>query len=465
MFMALMNTPGTGQGKSLLRLPGEPKDPGVSPHISPGPDGSGPDLLPSQRPPGSISDVKIPENFLANLLLKQAFYLEVFTLPDMTSRLKLNSNIILHVIDSLRREKYLEVRGSGNLNGSVSAISQNYRYALNDMGKRRAAQLFEFDNYVGAAPVSLEEYWQQVEGQSIRKFRVNREKMANGFGGLIIPGDLFDRLGPAVVSGKPLFIYGPPGNGKTAISLRLGTLLDDDIMVPYSIYVEGNVIRVFDEVTHCQVEGAPESCLKTDSRWVKCRRPAVLVGGEMTLEMLDLSFNPFLKYYEAPLQLKANNGLFIVDDFGRQRIAPQELLNRWIIPMENRRDFLCLHTGYKFSIPFDQLLIFSTNLEPESLVDAAFLRRLRHKIKLDHVSREQFLAIFRLVCEKYQVAYDEGVVNYLLEEHYDPFDRPMDACHPRDLVEQIFDMAKFFEIPAELTRENIDRACGTYFVE
>ena len=185
----------------------------------------------------------------------------------------------------------------------------------------------------------------------------------------------------------------------------------------------------------------------------------------MTLEMLDLSFNPILKYYEAPLQIKANNGLFIVDDFGRQRIAPQELLNRWIIPMENRRDFLCLHTGHKFAIPFDQLLIFSTNLEPETLVDAAFLRRLRHKIKLDHINRAQFFTIFRTVCQNYQVEYRDEVVNYLLEEYYDPTGRSMDACHPRDLVEQIIDIARFREIPAELSRENIDQACKTYFVE
>ena len=426
---------------------------------------SAPALLPAQRPPGRIEELTIPENFLANLLIKHAFYLELFTLSDMTSRLKLNSAIVMHLIDYLRREKYVEVKGSGSLNGSATAISHNYRYALNESGKRRAAQLFEFDNYVGPTPITLEEYWRQVEGQSIRDFWLNRERLEQGFAGLIIADDLFDKLGPAVVSGKPIFIYGPPGNGKTAISMRLGTVLDDTIMVPYALYVEGNVIRMFDEVTHRPVGGEAESLFKADARWVKCHRPIVLVGGEMTLEMLDLAFNPMLKYYEAPLQLKANNGLFIVDDFGRQRIAPQELLNRWIIPMENRRDYLCLHTGQKFVIPFDQLLIFSTNLEPETLVDAAFLRRLRHKIKLDHITREQFLAIFRSVCTNYQVEYRDEVVQYLLEEHYDPISRPMDACHPRDLVEQIKDIARFLEITPELTPENIDRACKTYFVD
>lgn len=452
--MSLLKPPAPTPAGYLLREPAALPDQAARPA-----------LLPAQRPPTDINDVGLPDNFLANLLIKHAFYLEVFTLPDMTARLKLNSSIVLHLIDYLRREKYVEVKGSASLNGAATAISQNYRYALNDGGKRRAAQLFEFDNYIGPAPVTLEEYWRQVEGQSIRGFRVNRQKLAEGFAGLVISDTLFDQLGPAVVSGKPIFIYGPPGNGKTVVSLRLGTLMDDLIMVPYALYVEGNVIRVFDEVTHRPVQGEADSLFKADARWVSCHRPAVLVGGEMTLDMLDLAFNPILKYYEAPLQLKANNGLFIVDDFGRQRIAPQEMLNRWIIPMENRRDFLCLHTGHKFSIPFDQLLIFSTNLEPETLVDAAFLRRLRHKIRLDHINRDQFLAIFRLVCHNYGLAYNDEAVHYLLSEYYEPYERPMDACHPRDLVEQIMDIARYQDIPPALTPENLDRACKTYFVE
>jgi hypothetical protein len=460
--MAMLNSPASAPDQSLL---GQRRKSEASPQALESGDVSRPSLLPAQQPPGSIKDLQIPESFLANLLLKHAFYLEVFTLPDMTARLKFNSAIVMHLIDYLRREKYVEVRGSASLNGSATAISQNYRYSLNDTGKRRATQLFDFDNYVGPAPVTLDEYWRQVEGQSIKDFQLNRERLERGFAGLILADDLFDQLGPAVVSGKPIFIYGPPGNGKTAISLRLGTVLDDTIMVPYALFVEGNVIRLFDEVTHQPVTGEAESLFKVDARWVRCQRPAVLVGGEMTLEMLDLAFNPILKYYEAPLQLKANNGLFIVDDFGRQRIAPQDLLNRWIIPMENRRDYLCLHTGQKFAIPFDQLLIFSTNLEPETLVDAAFLRRLRHKIKLDHINRDQFLAIFRNVCSNYQVAYNEEVVNYLLEEHYDPYDRPMDACHPRDLVEQIIDISRYLDIPPVLTRENFDQAIKTYFVD
>ncbi len=421
-------------------------------------------VLPSHRLPDSVAALHIPENFLAHLLLKHCFYLEIFTLKEIAERLKLPAAITVQLIDYLRREKYIEIRGSSGLTGGVTAISQAYRYSLSDSGKHRAAHLFEFDSYVGPAPVTLEEYWLQVEAQTVQNCRISQKRLREGFQGLVISESLFDQLGPAVVSGKPIFIYGPPGNGKTTIAMRLGALWDDYIMIPYAIYVEGNIVRVFDEASHHRVPLPPDFYLKADSRWVACQRPAVLVGGEMTLEMLDLAFNPILKYYEAPLQLKANNGLFIVDDFGRQRTAPQEMLNRWIIPMENRRDFLCLHTGHKFTIPFDQLIIFSTNLPPESLVDGAFLRRLRHKIKIDHITPDQFKTIFRMTCEKYGVQHDPGIADYLIDNYFVSLDRPIDACTARDLIEHIIDISRFEELPPQLSQANIDRACNNYFV-
>jgi len=417
----------------------------------------------SRPQPQSLKDLGVPEIFLANLALKHCFYLDVFILADLVERLKLPPTILTQLLDYLRKEKYVEVRGPDALRPVASPLSLAHRYALTDGGKRRAGQLLEYDAYVGPAPISLEDYWHQVKLQSIQLTSVTPPRLQQAFQNLVISPELLGQLGPASVSGKPLFLYGPPGNGKTTIALRLGSIWDDAILVPYAMYVEGNVIRVFDEVTHQQVDG-PGPDATGDRRWVKSRRPAVLVGGELTLAMLDLAFNPTLKYYEAPLQLKANNGMFIVDDFGRQQVSPQELLNRWIIPLENRQDFLCLHTGHKFSIPFDQFLVFATNLEPRTLVDDAFLRRIRSKVKVTHVDRDQFIEIFKINCQHYQIAYDPEAVEYLLLNYYDNHQHSMDACHPRDLLEQIIDYSRFNQLPPVLSRENLDRACRIYFV-
>ncbi len=419
---------------------------------------------PDRPLPQSLQELGLPEIFLANLTLKHCFYLDVFYLAELVERIKLSVTILNQLLDYLRKERYLEVRGPDPLRPAANPLSLANRFALTEGGKRRAANLLEYDAYVGPAPVSLDDYWQQVSRQSIRLARVTPTRLRQIFQGLVLAPDMLEQLGPATVSGKPLFLYGPPGNGKTTIALRLGQIWNDAILVPYAIYVEGNVIRVFDEISH-QSQGAHEGSTEAgDRRWVRCRRPAVIVGGELTLGMLDLAYNPTLKFYEAPLQLKANNGLFIVDDFGRQQISPQELLNRWIIPLENRQDFLCLHTGQKFAIPFDQFLVFATNLEPRTLVDDAFLRRIRSKVKMNHVNREQFVEIFRLMCHQYQLEFDQETVDYLLATYYHGDQRSMDACHPRDLLEQILDYCNFHQLPPTLTKENLDRACRIYFV-
>ncbi|MBW2134467.1 MAG: hypothetical protein JRG72_04425 [Deltaproteobacteria bacterium] len=421
-------------------------------------------LLPYRPMPQSIEDTKIPDIFLANLTLKHCFYLEAFKLTDLEERLKLSVPIIMDLLDYLVRQKYVEILGSDPYRQLLTTTDLTLRYALTGEGKKRADQILNYDAYIGPAPVTLNDYWEQATSQSIQITNVSPERLQAVLQGLVIAPELLNKLGPAIISGKPLFLYGPPGNGKTTIALRLGEMWEDVILIPYALYIDGQIIRVFDEMVHRPVAAPATEPELIDRRWVRTSRPAVIVGGELTMDMLDLSFSPTLKYYEAPLQLKANNGLLIVDDFGRQSIHPHELLNRWIIPMENHQDLLRLHTGQKFTIPFDVFMVFATNLEPTSLIDDAFLRRIRSKVKLTPVTREQFIEIFRLVCQQYQIEFNPEAVNYLLNNYYADQQRRMDACHPRDLVEHILDHSRFYQIPPSLSQESLDRACGTYFV-
>jgi predicted ATPase with chaperone activity len=271
------------------------------------------------------------------------------------------------------------------------------------------------------------------------------------------------RLGPAISSGKSMFIYGPPGNGKTAIAETISRLLPDTIYIPYALTVGGEIITVFDPVNHIPVLSDDEGSV--DRRWIQVKRPVVITGGELTLRMLDLDFNPISKYYEASLQMKANNGIFIADDFGRQQIEPQNFLNRWIVPLDRRIDFMTLHTGMKFSIPFDMLIIFSTNIEPKQLVDEAFLRRIPYKIKIDHPSEREYEAIFRMLCKIHDIEFNLESFNYLMDNYYRKDNIKLNACHPRDIIEQIIVSARYYRRPPALTKEAIHDAWTNYFVE
>ncbi len=414
--------------------------------------------------PRHSMNLGLPSLFLGHLTLKHCFYMDFFTLSDLMERLKVSASILSEVLEYLKKAKWVEVRGPDPMNLMVSSLTLANRHSLTDAGRKHAALLIEYDSYAGPAPVVLKDYWRQVTHQSISQVGVSPDHIQRVLEGLVLSAEVPEQLGVAAVSGKPLFLYGPPGNGKTAVCQRFGRVWEDDILVPYALFVDGQVIQIFDEITHVPSKAAVPEGERVDRRWLRCRRPVVTVGGELTLDMLDLAYKPTLKYFEAPLQLKANNGVFIVDDFGRQQISPQELLNRWIIPLETRQDFLRLRTGQKFAVPFDQFIIFATNLEPRALVDDAFLRRLRSKVKVDYVNRTQFVEIFQLFCDQNHLEFDPEAVEYLLTQYYDDGKRPLTACHPRDLLEQILDYCRYYQLAPRLTPENIDRACHSYFV-
>jgi SpoVK/Ycf46/Vps4 family AAA+-type ATPase len=325
------------------------------------------------------------------------------------------------------------------------------------------------NRYVGPAPVPLDSYVAYMTVLAAARGDMDRERLRQGFQHLIVGDAVLEKLGPAVNAGKAVFLYGAPGNGKTVIAEGMGRTLGGDMYIPHALDVDGHTITMFDPITHDSLEADTDTTSviavqPRDRRWIRIRRPVVMVGGELTLEMLDLRFNPLAKFYEAPIQLKANGGVFLVDDFGRQRIRPQDLLNRWIVPLESRIDFLTLHTGKKFQVPFDVLIVFATNLDPESLADEAFLRRIPYKIPIEDPSIDEFTRIFELNCRKRKLRFHPVMVAYLQRRHYNPAGRPLRACHPRDLLDQVTALCRYRGVEPVITRELIDAACASYFV-
>ncbi len=414
-------------------------------------------------PPATIAESGLHPESLSQLLLKTLIGGEASG-SSLSDRLKLPYSLLEALIQHARVEKLVEVRGATGVG------SAGYRYILTDLGRDRAQQYMDVCRYVGPAPVPLSQYNDYVRACMAARMPVDRERLATGFEHLIVNRGMFDQLGPAVNSGKSLFLYGKPGNGKTVVAEGIGRALGADMYIPHAIDVDGQIITMFDPVNHQRAVSAVESTsviasASLDQRWEKIRRPVVVVGGELTLEMLDLSFNPISKFYEAPIQLKANGGVFVVDDFGRQRIPPRDLLNRWIVPLESRVDFLTLHTGRKFETPFNVFIVFATNLQPESLADEAFLRRIPYKILAKDPTADEYCKIFELNCRKRGLAFDPVMVEYLERRYYGPRKLEMRACHPRDLVEQVVDICRYQNKTPAITRELLDMACGSYFLE
>jgi hypothetical protein len=408
--------------------------------------------------PRCLEETGLSFSFIADLVMKHVLFMGEFTIGDVADKIKLPYPIVEKVMDNLREERFLEVKRATQLHKAA------YRFSITDLGRNRSNALLDICRYAGPAPVPLEQYCQRIELQTVKNIIFDSQRFRKAFSHLVVDQKVLRRLGPAVTSSRTIFFYGPPGNGKTTIAETLGRLLPGHVYLPHAVLTNGDVVSVYDAANH--IAAAPDQVAgETDARWVYIRRPVVLAGGELTLKTLDLEFNPVSKFYEAPLQMKANNGLFIVDDFGRQQMEPGHLMNRWIVPLERRTDQLTLQTGMKFEIPFDQIVIFATNLEPKSLVDEAFLRRIRYKIKINRPSLEQYESIFLKVCKVNNIAFKKDVFDDLIANYYGPTEIKPNACHPKDIIENIIDDAQFYGKPPEMTRENISMAWQNYFVD
>jgi hypothetical protein len=418
---------------------------------------------PSPALPRTIQDTGLAVEQIEQLLVKTLFTGEA-TGHVVADQMCLGYAMLEPLIERLRAERQIEVRGT---TGSGTAA---FRYALTDLGRDRAQQYLEINHYIGPAPVPLAVYASYMRALQQARGYIDRERLRKGFSHLIIADEVLEQLGPAVNAGKSVFLYGSPGNGKTVIGEGMGRALGGDMYIPHALDLDGQVITMFDPINHEPLETEAEqvsiiTSAPRDRRWVRIRRPVVITGGELTLDMLDLNFNPLSKFYEAPVQLKANGGVFLVDDFGRQRVRPQELLNRWIVPLESRVDYLTLHTGKKFQIPFDVLIVFATNLKPQALADEAFLRRIPYKIAITDPTLEQFTRIFELNCQRRQLPFHQVMVAYLQRRHYKPAQRPFRGCHPRDLLDQVTALCRYRGMSPVITRELLDRACAAYFVD
>ena len=409
------------------------------------------------RAPQTIEEAQLEPSLVTDLVLKHLLFIGEFRMADISERIKLPVSIVEGALEELRRDKFIEVKGSS------SYTKMAYVFKITESGLKRGNDLLQLCRYAGPAPVSLDDYRAMVVCRTVKSTTIDEASLKKALSHLVLNESILHRLGPAVCSGQAIFIYGPSGNGKSAIAESIGNVFSDTIYVPYAITVGGQIIRVYDPVNHEQVAPA-ESKEGVDQRWVLVKRPIVITGGELTLNMLDLEFNPISKYYEASLQMKANNGLFIIDDFGRQQAEPARILNRWIVPLDRQVDYVTLSTGIKFAIPFDMVVVFATNLNPKDLVDEAFQRRIRYKVKIDQPDDGDFLEIFKRVCKANGLAFNQDVYDYLQNDLYARDGRTRNACHPRDLIEQIIVDSHYYGIAPQLTRENMETACDNYFI-
>jgi len=426
----------------------------------PGPsleDWAGTDFIPIE--PQTLEEAQLTESEVEALVLKYLLARGEASGRAIADQVKLPFIIIDALLRRLKSDRLVAHRSDAPMN--------DYVYELSDLGRERARRYSQLCSYFGSAPVSLSDYVSSVAIQSLTKQRPTRQDLQRALEGLVLSEEMLNRLGPAVNSGRGLFLYGAPGNGKTSIAERVTAAFGPYIWIPRAIGVDGEIIRVFDPVNHFE---APlpdtEGLLDTrhiDKRWVRIRRPTIIAGGELTMSALEVTVNRESGICEAPLQLKSNCGTLVIDDFGRQRMPIQELLNRWIVPLERRYDFLNLPNGKKITVPFDQLIIFSTNLEPRELVDEAFLRRIPYKIEVVDPSEEQFRQLFKILAPQMGIRYDQEAVDYLIDRYYKAVGRPFRFCQPRDLMLQVLHYCNYLEIEPEMKKEYFDVAVANYF--
>lgn len=434
---------------------------------------------PPPRSPKSLHASGLTLSLVCDLILKQLYLHGSLQGVEIARNARLPFNVIDECLEFLKQDRCLEVT-SGDVIGRVS-----YRFHLSQTGRERAREAFELCRYVGPAPVPLDQYVEQCRRQAVSGINCSSEALLEAFQDLVIPPHLLEQLGPAVCSGKSIFLYGPPGNGKSQIAKGLGRFLNQyggEIFVPYAIQSENGIVTVFDPSLHQTTDDDEVAALLGDAtsqqtqmdisrllhenhpdmRWRRVRRPVVVTGGELTLEMLDLRYNAASNFYVAPLQVKANGGVLMIDDFGRQIVSPRDLLNRWILPLEERIDYVTLDTGKKFPVPFEQLIIFSTNLDPKDLVDDAFLRRIRHKILIDSPDREMYTEIFSLCCEQRKIPFEPRAVDFLYQQVYDQGQLPR-SSDPRDLLEIVQSICRFRKQRLVLTQELMGEATSRFF--
>ncbi|MBL9063594.1 ATPase [Tabrizicola sp.] len=416
--------------------------------------------------PRSLADTGLSTIMMRDIFLKTMFRTNQDQVSILSRAISLPVPLTQELMDLCRTQKLVTATGTMHANAG-----NEMGYELTDAGKARALDSLSQSEYYGAMPVPLDQYQVQIKRQSVRDIRLNREQLMSGMGHLILPPDLIDNLGPAVTSGRSILLYGPPGNGKSSISHGIRAALGDKVYVPRAIEYSGQIISVYDPIVHSAAEAAvddPNSLRRTsnrfDNRYVYCERPSVITGGELSLDMLDLNYNPTARTYQAPLQLKATGGIFIIDDLGRQQEPPQKIVNRWIVPLEESRDILALQSGEKFTVPFDTLVIFSTNFHPNQIFDGAALRRIFFKIKIDGPSQENFLKIFAMVARKKKMPLDETALMHLMKVKFPTIANNYANYQPVFLIDQMIAVCEFENIPYQMTPELIDRAWGNMFV-